>query len=438
MVAALTGGLVGYRLLVVGGSPGPVFMALLAILVLFAIALAVSLKTQGTRAWPMVCALWISALCASGTYIAIDVISGWLFIVPLSPPIVADAVVHHRLRPAARFEGVTDGRRYVLNVNALGLRGAEIARPKPRNVYRILMLGDSFTLGKGVGDDETFSALLGERLDARLAPSLGVKFEILNAGVDSYAPILSYLQLESLAPVVAPDMVVLNLDMSDLEQDMAYRTLARRDADGAIAAIPSGEYPGEIAWAWVDRHLYITRLVLHVLAGIASSEKGGYVRDTVLTAHPELLAHTLTDDAVDRTAQWRSLFDSIGLIQAYCARARIPFVLTTYPWGHQVGPNQWREGRWMFIDRDDKPSNRSVETIHAMAAKAGIELVDAFERFRAHADEPLYFDHDLHWTPAGHRLMAEVLGQALEARLSRPRWVPSPTAGATGSAGPAN
>jgi hypothetical protein len=96
---------------------------------------------------------------------------------------------------------------------------------------------------------------------------------------------------------------------------------------------------------------------------------------------------------------------------------------------------QWSEGRWAFLDHGDVPSNRSVAIIHAFAAEDGIDLVDAFAAFRAHADEPLYFAHDLHWTPAGHRLMAEVLGQALEERFSRPNWMrltAPPEAGVTG------
>lgn len=419
----LAAGLTWYRLVVVGGEPGPVFVALMSVLALLVFALVASLRAHDTRVWHTVCALWMSAVFAAGTYVAVDMIAGWFLIVPLSPPTLADAVVHHRLRPDVRFESTTDEYHYVLHVNSLGTRGREIEHPKPRGTYRILMLGDSFTLGKGVDDDETFSALIGERLERRLSAGLGVGFEIVNGGVDSYSPILSYLQLESIAPTVEPDLVVLNLDMSDLEQDTAYRSLARRDAAGAIVAVPSGEYPGEIAWAWIDRHLYIARVVLHMLAGISRPGDGAYVRDTVLTARRTLLTHTLIDDRVDRTEQWRNLFDSIRAIQAYCVRARIPFLLTTYPWGHQVGPKQWREGRWMFLDHGDLPSNRSVETIHAISAADGIDLVDAFAAFREHADEPLYFDRDLHWRPAGHRLMAEVLGQALEERLSRPSWL---------------
>lgn len=424
-------GLAWFRLVVVGGEPGPLFVALMSALALLALALGYSVRVHGTRAWHTARALWMSALFAAGTYVAIDVLAGRLLIVPLSPPTLADAVVHHRLRPDTRFESTTDDYHYVLRVNAIGTRGAEIALPKPRGTHRILMLGDSFTLGKGVDDGETFAALTGEHLNRRLSSGLGVRFDVVNAGVDSYSPVLSYLQLRSLAPIVEPDFVVLNLDMSDLEQETAYRALARRDARGAIVAVPSGEYPGEIAWAWIDRHLYVTRLVAHLLAGVAQPGDTAEVRDTVLTARREVIAHTLVDDRADRAAQWRDLFDSIRAVQAYCAQARIPFLLTTYPWGHQVGPTQWREGRRLFLDEGDLPSDRSVNTIRALAAEYGIDLVDAFAAFRERAGERLYFDRDLHWTPAGHRLMAEVLGEALEERLSRPGRVQPAAAAVT-------
>jgi hypothetical protein len=59
-------------------------------------------------------------------------------------------------------------------INALGFRGADLDATRPH----ILVLGDSFTFGSGVGDDETFSA--------RLNQWSGGFANVVNGGVPGY------------------------------------------------------------------------------------------------------------------------------------------------------------------------------------------------------------------------------------------------------------
>src|SRR5262249_50799490 len=140
----------------------------------------------------------------------------------------------------------------------LGMRGAEPEAPKAPGAYRILMLGDSFTMGEGVSDDQTFSALLQRSLSSRLS----ARIEGLNAGVDSYAPILSYLDLRENRLRLEPDAVVLNLDMSDPLQEQYYRSLAVRNAAGEILGVPNPRLEGGVSTRlddWIRRNLYFLR-----------------------------------------------------------------------------------------------------------------------------------------------------------------------------------
>src|SRR5205807_8785031 len=62
------------------------------------------------------------------------------------PYMVTDPVRHHRL--IENFDGMIKGTRFT--TNSLGLRDREYPIPKPPGVFRILMLGDSFTEGGGL------------------------------------------------------------------------------------------------------------------------------------------------------------------------------------------------------------------------------------------------------------------------------------------------
>jgi hypothetical protein len=120
-----------------------------------------------------------------------------------------------RLKPNLRDVAAFQGKG--LSSNARGLRGRrEFADPKPPGAFRIVVLGDSFTFGEGVGDDETWSHRLQELLP---------QTEVLNLGVHGYGhdQMLLYLQEEGLR--YRPDLVLLGF----LTLDMGRNVLAFRD-----------------------------------------------------------------------------------------------------------------------------------------------------------------------------------------------------------------
>jgi hypothetical protein len=126
-------------------------------------------------------------------------------------------------------------------------------------------------------------------------------------------------------------------------------------------------------------------------------------------------AHTLAEDTEPREEQWRNIFDSLGRIQRYADAHGSRFLLSVYPWAHQVSDKEWIPGRYAFMPEGSHPSDKSRETVRAMAAADGIEVIDLFPAFRAYkGPAPLFFQHDMHWTTAGH----EVAAAGLEAYLT--------------------
>src|SRR5207237_10295818 len=71
-----------------------------------------------------------------------------------------------------------------IHINAAGMRGdRELSRPKPAGVFRVVVLGDSFTFGGKVQVEDTFPAAL-EREFRSADPSLPT--EVLNLAVPGY------------------------------------------------------------------------------------------------------------------------------------------------------------------------------------------------------------------------------------------------------------
>jgi hypothetical protein len=69
-----------------------------------------------------------------------------------------------------------------VKINSDGIRDKEYSLNKPKDTYRIAVIGDSFTFGDGVLLNETFVKLLEKRLNQN--PDL--KYEVINFGVYGY------------------------------------------------------------------------------------------------------------------------------------------------------------------------------------------------------------------------------------------------------------
>jgi len=103
-----------------------------------------------------------------------------------------------------------------MSINSQGLRDHEYSLEKPGNVYRILLLGDSTTLGWGVPLNETAAKILERELNARNVPGYR-RFEAINAGVGNYDTVQEVTYYETRGREFHPDLVILVYFINDPE-----------------------------------------------------------------------------------------------------------------------------------------------------------------------------------------------------------------------------
>jgi lysophospholipase L1-like esterase len=121
---------------------------------------------------------------------------------------VADTMAGWSYRPGATGEFVGPRpypityRSYV-RINSLGLRGPELTAVPPGGV-RVLALGDSWTSGLEVAEDETYSAVAAGLLSQRL----GVPVQVVNAGVRGYGTDQAWLFYQERLKQLHPDVVL--------------------------------------------------------------------------------------------------------------------------------------------------------------------------------------------------------------------------------------
>jgi lysophospholipase L1-like esterase len=155
-----------------------------------------------------------------------------------------------------------------VRTNGAGFRGPALPGPKAAHVYRIVVLGDSFTWGYGVRERQAYPARLEGRLNAQLhARGSRRRVEVVNLGLPGAGP-LDYLHhLRHTGLPLAPDLVVVGLFANDVNDLYQVEHFGTRSPLYALAALRAG---GLAPRAWWRRAAEGAAPNLYVLASRAS------------------------------------------------------------------------------------------------------------------------------------------------------------------------
>lgn len=112
----------------------------------------------------------------------------------------------YTLRPHldTKFQGVS------LKTNSFGMRNPEITTTAAPGVYRIAVLGDSFTFGWGVEEPDCFVRKTESLLNKALSEKSGqMKVQMLNFGVPGYSTFQEVAQYDELVAQFKPNAVLI-------------------------------------------------------------------------------------------------------------------------------------------------------------------------------------------------------------------------------------
>ena len=329
-------------------------------------------------------------------------------------------IYHHQLLTGKHHLGVTNvtfhDHSYAMHVNALGLRSAEdIPYKKPLGHFRILALGDSFTEGKGVNDEETFCHLVGHQLNRISGKAGRITYEMLNAGVSSFVPVLEYLYLKTKGIKFEPDFVILFYDMSDLVQTRKYLKDAEFDSTGEVIRVP----PPVDSWrlrlkTFVKSRFYFMS-VLYKKIFVDSGKKEAAIGEPTR----DLMLFSLSVDQTPWFKDWQRVFSDIEMMRAFCRERNIGFAVVIYPWGHQVNNAEWDLDRKVFgIPADYTAPAAAADMMVRELKVRRIDTLNLFPVFRNYQGSArLYFRHDMHWNKEGHALAAGQVTEFLKTRI---------------------
>lgn len=397
-----------------GGDVAALWLALTALLVLAAVGLWL-------RPRESLLALASALLTLGAAEIALR-----LFHPPALRPVekIPSPEYHHVHRPdSVMYQGSYQGKDIVVRTNEDGFRTGHSRESFRKHRRRIAVLGDSFTFGVGVAQEETFPHVLEEMLRGKDDGSVAV----LNAGAISWSPLIADRLYRGLLRAYRPTDVLYVLDATDIGDDLNYRkelVTERGQSLFNLAARPEPYY-GAVAQVLLgSRRIARTlRAPASVLAGEAAAldDGPGYdwydfhleVDGVVETNRFFIYRHPLEVTRPFFDATWESIVSLAEAVAADGAAFALVILPRFHHWNPEECPENWEAGEYAL----DAPWQEEMfRYFRERQATSEFPILDLLPAFRATNRFPLVFRIDPHLNAGGHAFVAELLAERLEAR----------------------
>ncbi len=279
--------------------------------------------------------------------------------------------------------------------------------PKPPGVFRVFVLGDSFTEGMFCGPTVT------QEIEKKLKNDYpGTRFEVINAGVSSLSVIPYTIRLRRQIFNLDPDLVVVNIDNTDVNDDLRLLSAAKFDKEGIPIEITRRGHalmvPSAANSQWLlnaARYSLLARLAwnlwyekvqadyLHESDTRAYTGRGP-AEIEVLQDSPWIKKAELSPEERKLFGEWQIFPEKLILL---CRENKVPLILSSYP-----HPEQFvSEGKRNLQD-----------FLRQLTTRLGVPYYDAHDDLvKTGSVEKFYLPEDVHFNPEGTRKWGEVLGE---------------------------
>jgi lysophospholipase L1-like esterase len=328
-----------------------------------------------------------------------------------------DSECHHTHQRAFKREKMTfENYDSILSINSQGIRGKlEDISEKPTK-FRIAVLGDSFTFGYMVSDEFTFPAQLEQMLNSRDSTET---VEVLNFGVNSYSPLLMLQQYRKKVRKFNPDLVIVAVDNSDLQDDYNYSQEAIFDERGTLLGFDTMVFSQKHLEALMLydeeltspshrlKNLFTSRL--HIAALMRDYlKKDNLWNGTIKT---DRLGHLREHS--DWRGHWNRSSDFLSQLITEIRSDKKAVCLVYYPYPLQVSDHAWKGRTDVGFKMGKMYDTPLREWLKVFSLQHQTAFLDTTEALKAKWSPACSFELDYHYKPAGYKILSESLADFL-------------------------
>jgi lysophospholipase L1-like esterase len=281
-----------------------------------------------------------------------------------------------------------------MNINSAGFRGKEdISLKKDLREKRIAFIGDSFTFGWGVEDEEVYPYLVGKGIDKAYPEE---KITILNAAVYGY-DIVQYMEVFGRILDYSPDVIFLGFCLENDFNITPLKTeilpVERIKIEKRDAAYHIREFINHLHLVTMVRdRLYITfPKIRNLMLSLGINNK----RDIFLEQYTPALKRSLSQTEMILV----DMFET-------AKKRGIEFIVILIPLKEQI---YCREEINNFEGYDIDSPNKVLGEILERNDIKYMDILPSMLSKSIATDKRLYFDVDPHWTRYGHAVAAGVI-----------------------------
>jgi hypothetical protein len=338
-------------------------------------------------------------------------VGDFLFRRVLPPIYEADPVRCYRLQPNVDYVHRTNefSARYI--TNAQGFR-TDARRPvytyeKPPDVYRVLVMGPSYAFGWGADHEHTYAMLLG-KLDVP-----GRRVEVINGGIPAQGPghQLCWLQHEGFR--YRPDLVVQTVVHGGMTGECPAALECPVVHEGRLYQTYPGLLKPISGTVNVSGLVFYGYYAYHTARGLTAAR---HQPGKELWDERAQRSTTLSFDALER--EFVRYVDTVTRLVGGGTRVAFLYV----PFTFVVHPDDAPRWRHMYPGEVDPPGLRQRIRAEVTALRQrGLTVIDPIDRLiEAGRRERMFYWLDIHFTPAGNRVVASeavaTLGPLVAAR----------------------
>ena len=322
----------------------------------------------------------------------------------------------------------TEFRRMAFNISSQGLRD-HVYGPKEPDEFRILMLGDSFTMGAAVPEEYSIPRQL-ERLLESAVP--GRRIRVINAGCSGGGPVQERVLFFERGLPLEPDLVIMQfLAVNDFNDALAPfgKTLRAFDAFDQDSAIYWGKndfFPFR-AERWLLQRSRVYRAVMK-LAGRRklATEFLHELRicppfEIPRLPHNENRPPGLEADLCEWYPELKEaltiLEQNTAMIREECRNRHIGLLAYCVPVAHDVNDVQWNNETAPLDHALAYERNKGTHEIELAMWRQAIPTFSVLDALKAQPDlRRLYYLQDGHFTEFGNQLVARRIRDELMTR----------------------
>ena len=293
--------------------------------------------------------------------------------------------------------------------NSRGQRDNEVAVPKPDGVFRIMTIGDSFTAGAGVSQDDAYPQVL-ERL---LSTEEG-RIEVVNTGTGGWAPFQYAQYVEHYAAAFEPDLLLLGFFVGN---DSYVETFAIDDTLTAVLGRRVSRETGSSPFGAIKVFLYERSHIARLLLTQGTNRVVDFSRTSCDAFGDYFLGVQRTRMANHVARPTAGQFDTllrnvseVARIKQWADQRSIPLLVFVIPDENQIN-SELQSVMWQRLNPDDYDFGNPQALLKPLFALLAIDWFDLRPVFLS--DPRCLYMSDSHWTAEGHALVAEVIDEAL-------------------------